>query len=76
MNNIKKHFGLLFSTSWKETGIAALFFIGVLIVLDSILFSLFLALFKVVVTLAILGLIAKTAFLLYPILKKKVEEQR
>lgn len=75
MNSIKKHFHLLFSNSWKETGLASLFFIGALIVIDSVLFNLAVALLKVALTLAILGLLGKTAFLLYPILKKKAGEQ-
>jgi hypothetical protein len=75
MNNIKKHLHLLFSDNWKETGLATLFFIGALIVIDSVLFNLAVVLLKIALTLAILGMLGKTAFLLYPILKKKAEER-
>lgn len=76
MNYLKKNFHLVFSNSWKETGLASLFFIGALIVIDSVLFNLAVGLLKVFLTLAVLGLLGKTAFLLYPVLKKKAEEKQ
>ena len=76
MEKLKKNFNLIFSTDWKETGIAAVVFAVLLVIIDSFLFSLLIGLIKVVLSLVVIGLLIKTAFLIYPILKKKAEEQK
>lgn len=64
------------ANNWKSTGIGALLLLGIVILLDSVLFSLVLALLKLALVLGALGLAARTAYLSWPMVKVWLEAQQ
>jgi hypothetical protein len=67
---------LLSSKSWKTPFIGGVIALGVLVLLDSVLFTVMVALIKLVLMLGAVVLLCYTAYLAYPTLVKKVQEAR
>ncbi len=66
---------LLRDHSWKAPAIAAALCLGLFILLNSVLFAVAIELIKVVLIILALLAIGRSAYLGYPILKKKYEEE-
>lgn len=67
---------LVSGKSWKESGIITLVLFGILVALSSVFFAIIIAILKVVLLLAVIGMAIRTGYLAYPELKKKAQEMQ